>query len=98
MSSAITSQGRTAAQPVVAGVPECPFCKQKEYLVAETIQMTNVKAVFECVACGLFRIVRIEEMGIWSKMKGRLAPTPPISLSITMDPEVVARSTNIVNQ
>ena len=97
--SAITSPGKPAPMPIpIEGVPACPFCKMNEYIKADTVQMTTVKAVFECMACGLFRIVKMDEMGIWSRMKGRLAPTPPISSSITMDPEVVARSTNIVNQ
>ena len=97
--SAITSQGKAAPIPVpVEGVPPCPFCKDNRYIKADTLQMSTVRAVFECVTCNLFRLAKLEEMDVWAKMKGRVAPTPPISSAITMDPEVVARSTNIVSQ
>lgn len=99
MSGAITGQARPAPPPVpIEGTPACPFCKDNKYIKADTLQMTTVRAVFECVTCGLFRLARLEEMDIWAKMKGRVAPTPPISSAITMDPEVVAKSTNIVSQ
>jgi hypothetical protein len=100
MSMAITSQGKASqvSATIIEGTPICPFCKKSEYVKAETVQMSTVKAAFECVACGLFRIAKPEEVDIWAKMKGRVPLPPPLNTAITMDPEVVARSTNIVHQ
>ena len=99
MSSAITGQSRPAPAPVpVEGAPECPFCKKKEHVKSEQITMSTIRAVFECVACGLFRLASPSEMDVWAKMKGRVVPPPPQSNAITMDPDLVAKSTNVVHQ
>lgn len=99
-SSAITSQGKgnPAVYVPLAETPECPFCKKKEYIKAEILNMSTVRAVFECVACGLFRIAKAEETDIWSRMKGRIAPQAPQSCATVIDHEAVAKATNIVYQ
>lgn len=93
------SKSATPTPGVEAPAPDtvkCPFCRRSEHLKANTLQMDSVRAVFECIACGLFRIARMEEIDTWSKMKGRVPLPPPVSDALTLDPEVVARSTNIV--
>jgi len=99
-SSAITSQGKgnPAVFVPLDGTPECPFCKKKEYIKAEILTMTTMRAVFECVACGLFRLTKAEETEVWAKMKGRIAPQPPQSCATVIDHEAVAKATNIVFQ
>lgn len=97
--SAITSQPKAAPVPVpLEGAPECPFCKKKEYMKAEQLTMSTIRAVFECVSCGLFRLTLPHEMDIWAKMKGRVVLPPPQSNAITMDPDIVAKSTHVVHQ
>jgi Zn ribbon nucleic-acid-binding protein len=83
------------APVLVEGTPLCPFCQKQDYMKADTLQMTTVRGVFECVSCGLLRLAKAEEMDIWAKMKGRRPPTPPDAAGKTLDHELVARSTNI---
>ena len=97
--SAITGQGRPSEPPKpIEGTPHCVQCKRKEYQKAEQITMSTIRAVFECVACGHIRLTMPYEMDIWAKMKGRMSPPPPESNALTMDPEAVAKSTNMVHQ
>ena len=98
--SAITSQGKGNPSVYVPmeGTPACPFCKKTEYIKAEILNMSTVRAVFECVSCGLFRISKPEEQEIWAKMKGRIAPQPPQSCATVIDFDAVAKATNIVYQ
>ena len=77
------------------GTPACSFCKESKYIKADIINMSTVKAVFECLACGFFRIAKPEEHAIWSRLKGRVAPPVPQSCATVIDHELVARSTNV---
>lgn len=99
MSGAIVGQNKAGSEPsIMEGTPKCPFCKENKFIKADILQMGTVKAVFECVACGLFRIARAEEQEIWAKLEGRIAPQPPQSCATIIDHEAVAKSTNVVYQ
>lgn len=76
----------------------CPICRSPDSWKADTLMMTAVRAVFECGSCGIVILTKPQEMEAWMKLKGRKEPPPAQSTAITMDHELVARSTNIVNQ
>jgi hypothetical protein len=96
MGAAITSQAKGGGEFVpLEGTPVCYHCKESKFIKAEILNMSTMKAVFECVSCGLLRMTKPEEIDVWAKMKGRIAPQPPQSCATTIDHELVARSTAI---
>jgi hypothetical protein len=80
------------------GTPPCYLCKETQYIKADILQMGTVKAVFECLSCGVFRIAKADEQETWARLKGRIAPSAPQSCATVIDHNLVARSTNIKYQ